>query len=62
MKRHELLSHLKANGCHLDREGGRHSIYENPQTQDKAPVPRHAEVDNRLAAKICMQLKIPPIR
>jgi hypothetical protein len=27
----------------------------------KAPVPRHGEIDNRLATKICAQLGIPPI-
>jgi hypothetical protein len=27
----------------------------------KAPVPRHTEIDNRLARKICQQLGIPPI-
>ena len=31
-------------------------------TRPKAPVPRHAEIDNRLAHKICQQLAITPIR
>jgi mRNA interferase HicA len=46
----------------LDREGGRHTIYTNPANGAKAPVPRHAEIDNRLACKICQQLAIAPIR
>jgi mRNA interferase HicA len=46
----------------LDREGGRHTIYTNPVNGAKAPVPRHAEIDNRLARKICQQLAIVPIR
>jgi hypothetical protein len=39
-----------------------HSIFVNPATGSKAPVPRHSEIDNRLAMKICRQLGIPPIR
>jgi mRNA interferase HicA len=62
LKRHELIDHLKRQGCQLNREGGRHSIYANPANGAKAPVPRHAEIDNRLAQKICQQLAIKPIR
>jgi len=62
VKRHELLDHLHRHGCNLYREGGRHSIFSNPATGMKAPVPRHAEIDNRLARKICDQLGIPSIR
>jgi mRNA interferase HicA len=46
----------------LDREGSRHTIYANPASGTKAPVPRHAEIDNRLARLICQQLAITPIR
>lgn len=59
MKRHELLRHVEESGCRLAREGSRHSIYENPQNGRKAPIPRHMEIDNRLARKICIQLEIP---
>jgi hypothetical protein len=38
------------------------SIYVKPANGAKAPVPRHSEIDNRLAAKICRQLTVPPIR
>lgn len=62
MKRRELTDHLRSNGCLLEREGGRHSIFVNLATGAKAPVPRHAEIDNRLAVKICRQLGIPTIR
>jgi len=34
----------------------------NPANGAKAPVARHAEIDNRLARKICQQLAITPIR
>jgi len=62
LKRHELIGYLKNQGCRLDREGGHHTIYANPANGAKAPVPRHAEIDNRLARKICQQLAITPIR
>jgi predicted RNA binding protein YcfA (HicA-like mRNA interferase family) len=61
MKRGDLLRHLERSGCQLDREGSRHSIYVNPANSKKAPVPRHMEIDNRLARRICRQLEIPQI-
>jgi predicted RNA binding protein YcfA (HicA-like mRNA interferase family) len=62
LKRHELIGHLKNHGYQLDREGGRHTIFSNPANGAKAPVPRPAEIDNRLAQKTCQQLAIVPIR
>jgi hypothetical protein len=46
----------------LEREGSRHSIFVNPANKAKAPVPRHTEIANRLAIKICHQLGVPSIR
>ena len=62
MKRGDLLRYLERCGCKLEREGSRHSIYRNPATGKKTSVPRHMELDNRLARKICKQLGIRPIR
>ena len=62
MKRHELIHHLQEQGCCLEREGSRHTIYTNPANGANAPVPRHSEIDNRLARKICKQLSIESIR
>ena len=59
MKRHEFLRHLRVNGCILKREGARHSLYMNPINGVVETVPRHVEIDNRLAKKICNQLGIP---
>jgi predicted RNA binding protein YcfA (HicA-like mRNA interferase family) len=59
MKRKELIRHLEANGCPLNREGGSHSIYWNPKTGRREPVARHAEVPDLLARKICRALEIP---
>jgi predicted RNA binding protein YcfA (HicA-like mRNA interferase family) len=59
MKRRKLLKHLKAYGCELLREGGRHSIYFNTENSKTSSVPRHNEVVDKLACKICKDLDIP---
>jgi mRNA interferase HicA len=59
MKRHEFLRHLRVNGCILKREGAKHSLYINPINGVVETVPRHFEIDNRLAKKICNRLGIP---
>lgn len=60
MKRRQLLDHLKAHGCEFFREGSRHSIYRNVSTGKRTSVPRHGEIDNVTARKICDQLGVPP--
>jgi predicted RNA binding protein YcfA (HicA-like mRNA interferase family) len=45
MKRHELIRHLKRQGCYLLREGGNHSIYVNPDGNRVSSVPRHREIN-----------------
>jgi len=52
MKRSELIRVLLAAGCVLYRHGRRHDIYLNPATGQKQPVPRHADIDERLANHI----------
>ena len=52
MKRRDLLRLLEQNGCTLLRHGGRHDIYINPKNGLKQPVPRHREIDERLAKHI----------
>ncbi len=59
MKRETLLRHLRRNGCVFRREGAEHSLWENPQTGHAEAVPRHTEVSNLLARKICRKLSIP---
>jgi mRNA interferase HicA len=62
MKRRELLRHLRAHGCQLLREGGRHSWWHNPTLNKRSAVPRHNDIDEDLARKICRDLGIPWIR
>lgn len=59
MKRRALLRHLRRHGCVLRREGGSHSLWTNPRTGAVEAVPRHAEVAQVLARKICRELGVP---
>lgn len=61
MKRRALLRHLKEYGCELLREGTRHSVYWNTATRQTSTVPRHSEIVDTLAHKICTDLGIPVI-
>jgi predicted RNA binding protein YcfA (HicA-like mRNA interferase family) len=63
VKRTDLVRHLEANGCVLLREGGKHSVYYNPKAQRTSTVPRHNEVKNPTAIRICRQLLVSdPLR
>jgi predicted RNA binding protein YcfA (HicA-like mRNA interferase family) len=59
MKRRALLKHLRKHGCEFFREGKKHSIYWNPATRRTSAVPRHTEILDVLAMKICKDLGIP---
>ncbi len=62
MKRSDLIRHLNANGCESLREGGRHSIYWNPANRRTSAVPRHNEIVDPVANRICKDLGIPPAK
>ncbi len=62
MKRNALLKYLRKNGCYLKREGGSHSLWMNPKTGMVEAVPRHSEIPDILARKICKGLSIPDIK
>lgn len=59
MKLRDLITHLNKQGCLLLREGGNHSIYYNPAKSKTSAVPRHKEINDFLAKKICKDLEIP---
>ncbi len=61
MKRSSLLRHLRKHGCHLKREGRAHSLWMNPSNGVVEAVPRHTEIPNKLARKICLQLSVPEV-
>lgn len=58
MKRRDLLAHLGAQGCQLLREGGRHSWWVHSVSGKRSAVPRHREINNHLARKICHDLGV----
>jgi hypothetical protein len=61
VKRGSLLRHLRRHGCVLKREGAAHSLWTNPTNGTVEAVPRHTEIPNMLAKKICRNLGVPEI-
>jgi mRNA interferase HicA len=59
LKRRALIHHLEQHGCRLLREGGNHSIFVSPAGRASS-VPRHTEINDDLAKKICKDLGISP--
>jgi len=56
MKRRDLISKIEKSDCVLLRYGAKHDIYHNPSTGKTEPIPRHREINERLAKKILMAL------
>ncbi|MBA3425536.1 MAG: type II toxin-antitoxin system HicA family toxin [Rubrobacter sp.] len=52
---------MASHGCELRREGANHGIYKNSATGETTAVPRHTEIANNLARKICRDLGVPPL-
>lgn len=50
MKRKDLINLLKDNGWYFKRNSGNHDIYTDGKA--KMPIPRHNEIDERLAKSI----------
>ena len=59
MKRRDFIRHLEARGCEWLREGGNHTVYVNRAAQKTSAVPRHREINDFLARKICRDLQVP---
>ena len=59
MKRRDLLRHLVQQGCALLREGGNHTVYINRTAKKVSTIPRHSDVNEELARKICKDLQVP---
>lgn len=52
------MRHLESQGCELLREGSRHSVYLNRRVRKTSVVPRHNEINDFLARKICRDLNV----
>lgn len=59
MKRRDLVRHLERHGCEKLRQGGNHTVYVNRARRKTSAVPRHREINEFLARKICQDLEIP---
>jgi len=59
LKRRDLLRHLEQHGCEFFREGGNHTVYINRAAKKASTIPRHNEINQDLARKICKDLQVP---
>lgn len=62
MKRKDVIKHLIENGCELEREGSKHTVFYNPMTNRSATVPRHREINTFTARAVCRDLGIQIIK
>jgi len=58
VKRAVLIRHLREQGCELLREGGNHSVFVNRAGGKATAIPRHREINDFLARKICRDLDV----
>jgi len=59
LKRRDLIRYVEKNGCEFLREGGDHTVYVNRKERKVSTIPRHREIDEYLAKRICKDLGIP---
>jgi len=56
MKRRDLIKKIEEMGCIFIRHGGKHDWYQNPRTKISQPIPRHREINDKLAKHILKML------
>jgi mRNA interferase HicA len=56
VKQRDLVKTLESMGCIFIRHGGKHDWYQNPQTKVSQPIPRHREINEKLAKHIIKML------
>ena len=59
MKAIDLIRKITEDGCVFVRHGSRHDWYRNVITGHAEAVPRHREIDERLARAIIRKLSAP---
>jgi hypothetical protein len=62
MKRRDLIRSIESQGCQFLREGKEHTVSVNRAAKRSPTIPRHREVHEFLARKICRDLLIPDPR
>jgi mRNA interferase HicA len=58
VRRRDLIRHLEQQGCRFLREGSSHTLYINPKQHKVTTIPRHREINEYLARKICRDLNV----
>ncbi|MHB8511853.1 MAG: type II toxin-antitoxin system HicA family toxin [Actinomycetota bacterium] len=58
IKRRDLERYLLRQGCAVVREGGKHTVWENPSNDRRSTIPRHNEIPRVTARAICDQLGV----
>jgi len=58
MKRNEFIKILADNGAVFFRNGSKHDIYRHSVTGKKVAVPRHDEIENKLAKEILKEIRV----
>jgi predicted RNA binding protein YcfA (HicA-like mRNA interferase family) len=56
VKSKDLTKKIEDMDCVFIRHGGNHDWYQNPRTKISQPVPRHREINERLARHIIKML------
>jgi hypothetical protein len=56
LKRDLLLKRITKNGAIFLRYGSGHDVYYNPKAKAKQPIPRHNDIEERLAKGIIKKL------
>jgi predicted RNA binding protein YcfA (HicA-like mRNA interferase family) len=56
VKRKDLIKAIESKGGIFIRHGSKHDWYQNPKTKISQPVPRHREINERLAQHIIKML------
>jgi len=59
LRRRDLIRYLEKHGCEFLREGANHTVYANRKEKKVTTIPRHREIDEYLAKKICKDLGVP---
>jgi len=61
LKRKDLIRYLNKQNCLFLREGANHTVFYNPQNNKVSTIPRHNEIKDFLAKKICKDLGIKQV-
>ena len=59
MKRRGLIRDPQESRGELFRVGAKHSVYVNRKVRKSSTIPRHREINEGLARKICRDLEVP---